>query len=110
MYALGQKYHFLLGQRNTLIASFARLNVKDEYFAQSIRPKIECIKMVADVTEWLSMKYKVNKQDSFDLHFYDDEELDCKHKTPSWISVYKVAKKSITMKLAVVGHSPFRCS
>ena len=56
------------------------------------------------------MKYKVNKQALFNLHFYDDEELDHMHKIPSWISAYKVAKKSITMKLAVIGHSPFRCS
>ena len=60
---------------------------------QSIQPKIKCIKKVTDVTEWLSMKYKVNKQDLFNLHFYDDEELDHKHKTPSQISVCKVAKR-----------------
>ena len=105
IYALGQKYRSLLDRRNALIASFTRLNMEDEYFTQSIRPRLECVEMVADATEWLSMKHKVNKQDSFDIHFHDDEELDRKRKTPSRISAYEVAKKSIVAKLADVGHS-----
>ncbi|KAF8447735.1 SH2 domain-containing protein [Boletus edulis BED1] len=100
IYALGQKYRSLLDRRNALMASYTRLNVEDEYFVQSIRPKIECVEMVADATEWLSMKCKVNKQDSFDLHFHDDEDLDRKRKTPSRISAYEVAKKSIVARLA----------
>lgn len=104
IYALGQKYRSLLDRRNALIASYTRLNVEDEYFMQSIKPRIDCVEMVADATEWLSMKYKVNKQDSFDFHFHDDEELDRKRKTPSRISAYEVAKKSIVANLADVGH------
>lgn len=38
--------------------------------AVSIRPKMECIKMVTE--------YKMNAQDSFEFHFHDDEELGCK--------------------------------
>lgn len=105
IYALGQKYRSLLDRRNALITSYTRLNVEDEYFGQSIRPKLDCVEMVADATEWLSMRYKVNKQDSFDFHFHDDEELDRKRKTPSRISAYEVAKKSIIAKLADVGLS-----
>lgn len=105
IYALGQKYRSLLDRRNALVGSYTRLNLEDEYFEQSIRPKIECVEMVADATEWLSMKYKVNKQDAFDFHFHDDEELDRKRKTPSRISAYEVAKKSIVARLADVGHS-----
>jgi transcription elongation factor SPT6 len=103
IYALGQKYRSLLERRNALSTSFARLNVTDDYFEQSIRPKVEGVEMVADATEWLSMKYKANKQDSFDFHFHDDEEqTDRKRKAPSRISAYEVAKKSIVAKLADV--------
>ncbi|KAF8844471.1 transcription elongation factor SPT6 [Paxillus ammoniavirescens] len=101
IYALGQKYRSLLERRNALSTSFARLNVTDDYFEQSIRPKVEGVEMVADATEWLSMKYKANKQDSFDFHFHDDEEqTDRKRKAPSRISAYEVTKKSIVAKLA----------
>lgn len=60
-----------------------------------------------DATEGLSMKYKMNEQDSFDFHFYfDNEELDHKRNTPSRISGYDVAEKSISSKLAdTVGRS-----
>ncbi|KAH7889357.1 SH2 domain-containing protein [Phlebopus sp. FC_14] len=101
IYTLGQKYRSLLERRNALAASYARLNVEDEYFEQSIKPKIEGVEMVADATEWLSMKYKVKKQDSFDFHFHDDaESTDRKRKAPTRISAYEVAKKSVVAKLA----------
>ncbi|KAF9246316.1 SH2 domain-containing protein [Melanogaster broomeanus] len=101
IYALGQKYRSLLERKNALSASYARLNVTDDYFEQSIKPKIEGVEMVADTTEWLSMKYKANKQDSFDFHFHDDEEpAERKRKAPSRISAYEVAKKSIVAKVA----------
>ncbi|KAI6103451.1 hypothetical protein F5141DRAFT_1065262 [Pisolithus sp. B1] len=40
----------------------------------SCTPKVDAVEMVADSIEWLSMKYKSRKQDTFDLHFHDDEE------------------------------------
>ncbi|KIJ69294.1 hypothetical protein HYDPIDRAFT_172723 [Hydnomerulius pinastri MD-312] len=101
IYALGQKYRSLLERRNALTTSYSRLNVEDEYFDQYIKPRIEGVEMVADATEWLTMKYKVKKQDSFDFHFHDDEEpADRKRKAPSRISAYEVAKKSVVAKLA----------
>lgn len=104
IHALGQKYRSLLERRNALIASYTRLDVQDEYFELSIRPKFECVEMVADATEWLSMKYKANKQDSFDFRFHDDDEHDRKRKTPSRISAYEIARKSIVTRLADVRH------
>ncbi|KAL4067952.1 SH2 domain-containing protein, partial [Scleroderma citrinum] len=103
IYALGQKYRSLLERRNVLSVSYTRLSVEDEYFEQTIKPKIDTVEMVADTTEWLSMKYKTKKQDAFDLQFHDDEEVaDRKRKTPSRVSAYEIAKKSVVSKLADV--------
>ena len=101
--ALGQKYRSLLERRNALSAAYTRLKVVDDYFEHIITPKIDTVEMVADATEWLSMKYKTNKQDAFDLQFHDDEEVvDRKRKAPSRVSAYEIAKKSVVSKLADV--------
>ncbi|OAX41960.1 transcription elongation factor Spt6 [Rhizopogon vinicolor AM-OR11-026] len=102
IYALGQKYRSLAERRNTLAVSYTRLGVEDEYFEQTIRPKIDSVEVVTDATEWLTMKYKLKKQDAFDFHFHDDEDQveTRKRKTPSRISAYEIAKKSIVSKLA----------
>ena len=94
--ALGQKYCSLLEQRNALSAAYTCLKVMDEYFEQMITPKIDTVEMVADITEWLSMKYKTNKQDAFDLQFHDDEDVaNRKRKGPSRVSAYEITKKSV---------------
>lgn len=99
--ALGQKYRSLLERRNSLFAAYSRLNVEDDYFEQTLKPKIDTVEMVADSTEWLTMKYKSRKQDAFDVHFHDDEEIaDRKRKAPSRVSAYEIAKKSVVSKLA----------
>lgn len=102
IYALGQKYRSLAQRRNALALSYARLNVEDEYFEQTIRPKIDSVEVVTDATEWLTMTYKLRKQDAFDFQFHDDEDRaeTRKRKAPSRISAYEVAKKSIVSKLA----------
>ncbi|KIM64442.1 hypothetical protein SCLCIDRAFT_23457 [Scleroderma citrinum Foug A] len=93
--ALGQKYCSLLEQRNALSTAYTHLKVVDEYFEQTITPKINTVEMVADITEWLSMKYKTNKQDAFDLQFHDDEDVaNRKCKAPSHVSAYEITKKS----------------
>jgi len=104
IYSLGQKYRSLADRRNTLALSYTRLGVEDEYFEQTIRPKIDSVEVVTDATEWLTMKYKLKKQDAFDFQFHDDEDQaeTRKRKTPSRISAYEVAKKSIVSKLADV--------
>lgn len=99
--ALGQKYRSLLERRNSLFAAYSRLNVEDDYFEQTLKPKIDTVEMVADSTEWLTMKYKSRKQDAFDVHFHDDEEIaDRKRKAPSRVSAYEIAKRSVVSKLA----------
>ncbi|KAI0726619.1 transcription elongation factor Spt6 [Fomitopsis betulina] len=102
VYAIGQKYCSLLERRHAMDAMYARLGVTDEYFENEVRKRIEAMEMVADTTEWLSMKYRENKKNTFDLHFHDDEEQveTKKHKAPSRISQYELAKQSIVSKLA----------
>ncbi|KAI6132188.1 SH2 domain-containing protein [Pisolithus croceorrhizus] len=101
IHVLGQKYRSLVERRNALFAAYSRLNTEDDYFEQTLKPKIDTVEMVADSTEWLSMKYKSRKQDTFDLHFHDDEEItDRKRKPPSRVSAYEIAKRSVISKLA----------
>jgi transcription elongation factor SPT6 len=103
IYALGQKYRSLVERRNALSASYNKLGVEDEYYQNDIVPMIDGVEVVADTTEWLLMKYKDKKQNNVALRFHDDEaEMDRKHKTPSRISAYELAKKSIVSKLADV--------
>ncbi|KAF8873854.1 hypothetical protein CPB84DRAFT_1817953 [Gymnopilus junonius] len=100
----GQKYRSLLECRRALSLSYERLQVKDEYYEEEIQPQIDSVELVADATEWLSMKYKDKKQDSLpEFHFHDDDEPDLamkRHKMPSRIFAYEVTKKSIISKLA----------
>lgn len=106
IYTLGQKYRSLAERLNALCLAYTRLNVKDEHFEQTLKPKFDTVEMVADATEWLSMKYRINKKDAFDLHFHDDEEIgDRRRKPPSRVSAYELAKKSVVSRLADVGHS-----
>ncbi|KZT70155.1 transcription elongation factor Spt6 [Daedalea quercina L-15889] len=102
VYTLGQKYCSLLERRHVLDSLYGRLGASDEYFENEVRKRIEAVEMVADATEWLSMKHRDSKKSSFELHFHDDEEqVDAKkHKTPSRISPYELAKKSVVSKLA----------
>ncbi|TFK29990.1 transcription elongation factor SPT6 [Coprinopsis marcescibilis] len=102
--ALGHKYRSLLERRKTLSALYDRLQVQDEYFESEIMLQVEGVEGVADATEWLTLKYKDKKQDtSSEFRFHDDEEQAPeakKHKMPSRISAYEVAKKSVISKLA----------
>ena len=101
---LGYKYRSLLERRQTLATFYERLQVQDDYFETDILPKIDGVEEVADATDWLMMKYKDKKQDNhLEFQFHDDDEpqVDAKkHKTPSRISAYEVAKKSVVAKLA----------
>lgn len=105
IYSLGQKYRSLVERRRALTASYARLEVTDEYYEAELLPTVDSVEVVADVTEWLAMKYKDKKQNNFEFHFHDDEdvpEVEKKRKMPSRISAYEVNKKSIVNKLAEV--------
>ncbi|KAF8892531.1 SH2 domain-containing protein [Infundibulicybe gibba] len=101
IYTLGRKYRSLLERRRALNASYDRLAVKDDYYEDEIQPQIDSVEVVADATEWLSMKYKEKKNNDSSFQFHDDEDVETKkRKTPSRISAYEVAKKSIVYKLA----------
>lgn len=104
IYALGQKYRSLIERRGALDALYGRLGVSDEYFESVVRLRVETAEMAADATEWLGMKYRDNKKSNFDIQFHDDEEQPetRKHKMPSRVSAYELAKKTIASKLAEV--------
>lgn len=104
IYSLGQKYRALLTRKRALETSYLRLGVTDEYYETEIRPKTDSVEVVADVTEWMSMKYKDKKNGGFEFHFHDDHDQDSapKRKMPTRISAYEVAKKSLVSKLAQV--------
>lgn len=103
---LGQKYRSLIERRKALSSLYERLRASDEYFESDILPLVDSIEYVADSTEWLTMKYKDKKQDAItEFRFHDDEEQPAevrKHKMPSRVSAYEMAKKSIVSKLAEV--------
>ena len=107
IYHLGQKYRSLLERKRAIAASYQRLNVQDSYYDDVIEPQMDSVEIVADATEWLSMKYKKKQDGGPELHFHDDEEMDVekKRKMPSRVSAYEVAKKSIVSKLAEVSSS-----
>ncbi|KAF5377014.1 hypothetical protein D9757_007713 [Collybiopsis confluens] len=100
VYALGQKYRSLVERRNALTASHDRLGVEDSYYADELFPAIDSVELVADTTEWLLMKYKDKKQNDAVLRFHDDDEPEKKHKMPSRVSAYELAKKSVISGLA----------
>lgn len=107
VYSLGQKYRSLVDRRKALDSHYARLGATDDYYENEIRKRVESVEMVADATEWLTMKHRDVKKLKFDMAFHDDEEQpDAKHwKAPSRVSAYEIAKKSIVSKLAEVSPS-----
>ncbi|KAJ4487881.1 transcription elongation factor SPT6 [Lentinula aciculospora] len=102
IYALGQKYRSLVERRNALSASYNRIGVTDTYYTDEIFPAVDSVELVADTSEWLLMKYKDKKSDAAGFRFHDDDEAEVerKHKMPSRVSAYELAKKSIVSRLA----------
>ncbi|KAH9951462.1 transcription elongation factor Spt6 [Amylocystis lapponica] len=93
---------YSVGQNFALDALYARFGVTDDYFENEVRRRIDNVEMVADVTEWLGLKYREVKKSKFDFQFHDDEDQGetQKRKLPSRVSAYELAKKSIVAKLA----------
>ena len=101
VYILGQKYRALVERKKQMESAYTRLNITDEYFENDIQPAIDSIEVVADATEWLSMRYKDQKSDANALRFHDDAEPEeRKIKMPSRISAYEMAKKTPVARLA----------
>ncbi|CAE6414499.1 unnamed protein product [Rhizoctonia solani] len=94
---LGLKFRALLERRSALEATFRKLNVQDEYFEKQLLPNLTSISMVADATEWLSIKYKQRKKD---LEATADDLGEKKHKNPSRVSAYEVARSTVISRLA----------
>ncbi|KAI0093685.1 transcription elongation factor Spt6 [Irpex rosettiformis] len=102
VYSLGQKYRSLVDRRKALDSLYARLGASDHYYENEIRKRVESVEMVADATEWVSMKYRDDKKHKFEMAFHDDDEQpEAKHwKAPSRVSAYEIVKKSVVSKLA----------
>ncbi|GAB1517748.1 Transcription elongation factor spt6 [Rhizoctonia solani] len=94
---LGLKFRALLERRSALEATFRKLEVQDEYFEKQLLPNLTSISMVADATEWLSVKYKQRKKD---IEATADDMAEKKHKNPSRVSAYEVARGTIVSRLA----------
>jgi transcription elongation factor SPT6 len=105
VFTLGQKYRSLLERRNALDTLYGRLDVNDEYFENEIRRRMDTVEVVADATEWLNLKFKDKKKDIQDSQIGEDGIDAPKHKLPSRISAYEVAKKSVVSQLADVSDS-----
>ncbi|KAG8750747.1 Transcription elongation factor spt6 [Ceratobasidium sp. 428] len=94
---LGLKFRALLERRSALEATFRKLGVQDEYFEKHLLPNLTSISMVADATEWLAVKYKQRKKD---IEALGDDQGERKHKNPSRISAYEMARSTIVSRLA----------
>ncbi|CAE6509346.1 unnamed protein product [Rhizoctonia solani] len=94
---LGLKFRALLERRSALDATFRKLGVQDEYFEKQLLPNLTSISMVADATEWLSIRYKQRKKD---LEAVGDDQAEKKHKNPSRVSAYEVARSTVISRLA----------
>ncbi|CCO27991.1 Transcription elongation factor SPT6 AltName: Full=Chromatin elongation factor SPT6 [Rhizoctonia solani AG-1 IB] len=94
---LGLKFRALLERRSALESTFRKLNVPDEYFEKQLLPNLTSISMVADATEWLSIKYKQRKKD---LEATADDSNEKRHKNPSRVSAYEVARSTVVSRLA----------
>ena len=104
IYALGQKYRSLVQRKRALQRIYERLEVQDEYYEQQLLPNMDSVEVVADVTHWLGTKYKDKKKAS--VHQYDEDQVEeRKHKLPSRLSAYEIAKNSIVSRIAEVGFS-----
>lgn len=103
IYTLGQKFRSLLTRRKTLYGIYSRLGIQDEYYEEHLKPNMDSLEGVNDVTQWLGLKYKSNKKQ---IQYDDDGEEVKKHKLPSRLSEYEVARKSIVQNLAEVNDIP----
>ncbi|EJD02347.1 transcription elongation factor SPT6 [Fomitiporia mediterranea MF3/22] len=103
IYALGQKFRSLCQRKKALQRIYENIDAHDEYYEGQLVPNMDSVEVVADVTQWLGTKYKDNKKKSTLVSPFRDEEEQAetrKHKLPSRMSAYEVAKKSIISRIA----------
>lgn len=99
IYTLGQKFRSLLARRKTIYGIYSRLAIQDEYYEEHLKPNMDSLESVNDVTQWLGLKYKSNQKQ---IQYDDVGDEVKKHKLPSRLSEYEVAKKTIVQNLAEV--------
>lgn len=99
IYTLGQKFRSLLARRKTIYGIYSRLAIQDEYYEEHLKPNMDSLEGVNDVTQWLGLKYKSNQKQ---IQYDDEGDEVKKHKLPSRLSEYEVAKKTIVQNLAEV--------
>ncbi|KAG8984083.1 Transcription elongation factor spt6 [Tulasnella sp. JGI-2019a] len=98
--SLGMKFRALMERKLTLNKTYERMNVHDEYFEQDVQDKIDSIEAVADVTEWLGMKYRQAQKDAMETVVDEDGVEAKKFKKPTRVSAYDNARQTVTSKLA----------
>ncbi|KAH8833649.1 transcription elongation factor Spt6 [Flagelloscypha sp. PMI_526] len=80
---------------------FERLGVSDEYFEEEVTQHLDSVEIIADASEWLSMKYKAKKKNDFQITFDEEAEQAAakRQKMPSRTSAYEIAKGTIVSRL-----------
>jgi transcription elongation factor SPT6 len=111
IYGLGQKYRSLIERQKALQSTYDRLGVKDEYYEETLKSRLDSVETVADVSQWLAVRYKSNKKDNIELRFHDDEEQPeaKRQKLPTRMTAYEHAKKSLAGALADVSLIHITC-
>ncbi|KAG8886008.1 Transcription elongation factor spt6 [Tulasnella sp. 331] len=97
---LGMKFRALMERKLALGRTYEKMNVHDEYFEQDIQDKMDSIEAVADVTEWLGMKYRQAQKDAMETTVDVDGVEAKKFKKPTRVSAYDIARQTVTSKLA----------
>jgi transcription elongation factor SPT6 len=88
---LGARFRAFYARRETLAATYTRMDVHDLDYEVHIRETIEDMDGATDATEWLSMKYKGRWKDAVELE--EEASGDApKRKKPSRITQYDIAK------------------
>lgn len=97
VYTLGQKFRGFLEKKKALEATHSRLSSPDDYYKSDIQPKLDSLEAIADATEWLTSKHRVEMQDASHL-----EADDSKIKRPTRISNLDMLKNSPIAQLVAV--------
>lgn len=102
---LGMKFRALMERKQSMLKTYERMNVDDDYFEIDIKDKLDTIEAVADASEWLGMKYRQAQKDAMEMNDEDGDGADSgvkKFKKPTRTSAYELARQTITSKLADV--------
>lgn len=113
IYSLAVKYRALLDKKAHLLKLWQKLQRDDEYFTDAFN-SIDSPEEVADLVEWVTMKYQNKLKDlsrAADAEFIAEDENEevnnrlpsSKYKRSKGASRYETAKNSLVSKFAEVG-------